>query len=451
MDNSTVKVQAPASAPASTAAPSRTAFDHLDTLVRVTSVQSWIYLSILFAVGVGAVVFAMLYQVPTKVDGEGLLLIQQDRLVLVRASATGRLASLKARPGDWVDAGAVIGRIAQEELQDQIHQAKARLADLRSQHEELTRFEEAERQSKAAAIARVRDAIDHARNDGMEKQKIARRLVVGADRLRAEKKMGDLELLESREKLYDVRDYLNKGEIRLADLDLDQVTAENTRKRANLERRLKIGELETKLKLDLEKLERTSRVVSPARGQVAQVQSAIGGLVHEGAPVVLLHAPKVERGPDDDGPAYDTIVFVAAGEGKRIEPGNPVEVVPATVKREEHGFIRGSVVAISELPATRLAMEAALEHPELVESFLKRYAPGVVLRVQVKLDPDDRPMSRGDGSASRGPTNPFRWSSSSGRDQPLKTGTMCQASIVVERRRLIRLILPWTRKVSGTD
>ncbi len=59
---------------------------------------------------------------------------------------------------------------------------------------------------------------------------------------------------------------------------------------------------------------------------------------------------------------------------------------PATVKREEHGFIKGKVVAISELPATKLAMEAALEHPELVDAFLKRYAPGVLLRVHVKLD-----------------------------------------------------------------
>ena len=47
--------------------------------------------------------------------------------------------------------------------------------------------------------------------------------------------------------------------------------------------------------------------------------------------------------------------------------------------------LRGKVVAISELPATRQAMEAALEHPELVDAFLKRYAPGVVLRVQIKL------------------------------------------------------------------
>ena len=92
--------------------------------------------------------------------------------------------------------------------------------------------------------------------------------------------------------------------------------------------------------------------------------------------MVLLHAPRSGRGADDPTSPYDAIVFVSAGEGKRIEAGDPAEVVPSTVKREEHGFIRGRVVDIAELPATKLAMEAALEHPELVNAFLKRYAPG---------------------------------------------------------------------------
>ena len=124
---------------------------------------------------------------------------------------------------------------------------------------------------------------------------------------------------------------------------------------------------------------------------------------------------------------------------------------PATVKREEHGFIRGHVVAISELPATRLAMEAALEHPELVDAFLKRYAPGVLLRVHVKLKERVPPSGVGVEPATIRARQPFRWSSSSGRAQPLKTGTMCQAAIVVEKRQLISLILPWTKRVVGAD
>ena len=345
------------------ASPTWTAFDQLDTLVRVTTVQGWIYLSVLFAVGVGSIAFAFLYQVPTKVNGEGLLLIERDALVRVRASATGRLAALGPRLGDWVNAGDVIGRIAQEELEDRIQETKEKLADMGRQDRELTQFEHTERESKPAAMARVRETVLNAHRDGLDKLKIADRVVEGANRLRFDKHLGDLELLESREKLYDVRDALNKGESRLADLELEGVTAEYARKRAQLERKLKIGELETRLRLDRDKLERTARIVSPVRGQVAQVLTTMGGLVQEGAPVVLLHSPRSGQGADEPGLPYDAIVFVSAGDGKKVEAGHPVEVVPSTVKREEYGFIRGRVVAIAELPATKLAMEAALEHP----------------------------------------------------------------------------------------
>jgi HlyD family secretion protein len=178
--------------------------------------------------------------------------------------------------------------------------------------------------------------------------------------------------------------------------------------------------------------------------------SARDELVREGAPVVLLHSPKTERGTDDTGTAYDAIVFVPAGEGKKINVRDKVEISPATVKREEHGFIRGRVVAVSELPATKLVMESALQHPELVESFLKRYAPGVLLRVQVRLDeawPEDLAYAK---KEKMSPNN-FHWSSVSGSVQPLKTGTMCQAAIVVEQRRLISLVLPWTKKLLGVE
>ena len=150
------------------------------------------------------------------------------------------------------------------------------------------------------------------------------------------------------------------------------------------------------------------------------------------APVVLLSSPKsTQPGTDDVGMDYESIVFVPAGEGKKIDEGNFVEVMPATVKREEHGFIHGRVVSVSELPATRLAMEAALQHPDLVEAFLKKYAPGVLLRVHVKLE--EVPGAVVDrGTKSTRPTlNVFRWSSSSGPEQQLKTGTMCEAAIVV--------------------
>ena len=62
-------------APESTTRPpadaSRLTFDQVDTLVRVTMVRTWVYLAAVFVVSGTAVAFALIYEVPTKVQGEG--------------------------------------------------------------------------------------------------------------------------------------------------------------------------------------------------------------------------------------------------------------------------------------------------------------------------------------------------------------------------------------------
>src|SRR5262245_42941345 len=109
----------------------RISSDQLDTLIRVTTVRGWVYLATLFAVTAGAVAFAVLYRVPTKVNGEGILLIQKDTLSQVRTRANGRLVELSVKLDDWVERGAEVGRISQDDLKDAIHEAESRLDELR--------------------------------------------------------------------------------------------------------------------------------------------------------------------------------------------------------------------------------------------------------------------------------------------------------------------------------
>jgi HlyD family secretion protein len=427
-------------------------FERLDTLVRVTTIQSWVYLATLFAVGVAAVAFAVFYRVPTKVMGEGILLIEDDAITQVRAQATGRLVGLRVKLRDPVAREMVIGEISQDDLKDAIHEAELKLKDLEDEHLELTRFEHGEQETHGTAMDRVAQATGQANKSAEHKLTIAERMNESTNRLRMQFVLGDLQLLESREKMFGIRDDINKGITRLAELDLEKTKAVNARLKAQLDRRLKIKQLQQKLTIDREKMARTSRIVSRFSGTVAQVVSTRDELVREGAPVVLLHSPKSELGVDDEEGAYDSIVFVPAGEGKKINKDDVVEVSPATVKRAEYGFIRGHVVSVSELPATKLAMESALQHSELVDTFLKRYAPGVVLRVHVKLDEAKTPLPPEFARAAARGTNRYEWSSSYyGRTRPLKTGTMCQAAIVVDNRRLISLVLPWTKELLGAN
>lgn len=424
--------------------------EQLDTLVRVTTVHAWISLATLFALCLAAVVFAIFYRVPKKVVGDGILLIKHDRLSQIRALGTGRIERLNVALGDEVHPGTEIGRVLQADLQDTIAETRARISELQKEDVLLTEFEGNEKKTQVEAIARLKESITRTIDNAKEGLNVALEILAGSQRLRLISQLSKLDYLKDLQQKYTIQNDLNNGLTKLREVDLTWLTSENQRRRARLQRQLEISRLLTKLKLEEEKLRRTSRIESHAHGTVTQILTAVDQFVQEGAPVVLLSSPKeTQAGTDDVDTAYDSIVFVPAGEGKRIDKGNSVEVMPATVKREEHGFIKGTVIAVSELPATRMAMEAALQHPDLVDTFLKRYAPGVLLRVHVKLQRD--PPTPESGNVLGQKLNGFLWSSSSGARQPLKTGTMCEAAIVVKEQPLITLLLPWLKKSLGAE
>ncbi len=348
--------------------------EQLDTLVRVTTFHAWISLGTLFAVCAGAILFAFFYRVPKKVVGEGILLINRDRLTQVRALGTGRLVGLNVSLGTKVEPNKEIGEIYQEDLRDTIRETEARLDQLSNEHQRLLQFESNERNTQDQALNRLKDAINRTVENSKEGLRVAVRIVEGSERLRLISQLSNLDYLKDLQQKYTIQNDLNNGVSKLAELELTRLTSENARLRARLQRELEISKLSTKLVLDTQKLKRTSRIVSHVQGTVTQILTAADEYVREGAPVVLLSSPKeTASGLDFAGP-YECVVFVPAGEGKKIDVDNFVEIMPATIKREEHGFIHGKVVAVSELPATRLAMEASLQHPDLVETFLKRYA-----------------------------------------------------------------------------
>ncbi|APW62514.1 NHLP bacteriocin system secretion protein [Paludisphaera borealis] len=423
------------------------ALEDLDALVEVTSPHAWASLTTLFLICGAAVTFAFLYEVPKKVHGDGILLIDKDTLAQVRSHGDGRLASLDVKLGDRVAKGLKIGLLSQENLKDEIHETQTRLDELRNEDVRLTEFEQDERKTQELAVHQLRQTLQTTIDNNRIGLKVAEMIKDGSERLRSRNQLSNLDLLESLEKLYEIRNNVDVGGTKIAELSLTWLTAENARRKTALQRRLEINRLETKLDLERAKLDRTSRIIAPVEGKVTQILTAVNEMVHEGSPVVLLSTERTDSAADEVRGPSECIVFVAAGEGKKINVGDHVEVVPATVKREEHGFIHGRVAAVSEMPATKLAMETALPHPDLVESFLKKYAPGVLLRVHIHLE--ERPAGR---LADDGPrNNRFRWSSRSGSAQTLKTATMCEAAVVVERQRLIHLVVPWTRKLLGAD
>ena len=137
-------------------------------------------------------------------------------------------------------------------------------------------------------------------------------------------------------------------------------------------------------------------------------------------------------GPDATGraaraPSLVAVLYVPPRDGKKLRPGMAVEVTPATVQREEHGFVLGRVRRIAEFPSSTAGMTRTLQNDQLVRTLAGDGAP---YEVEVALEAD--------AAAASG----LRWSSGRGPAFAVNSGTMCEARVTVRQVRLLGLAIP---------
>ncbi len=172
------------------------------------------------------------------------------------------------------------------------------------------------------------------------------------------------------------------------------------------------------------RLEQTSQVVSPYEGTVREIRADEGQIVTAGSALIGLERV--------GGPLY-AVVFIPT-EGKRIQPGMSAQVAPVTVKREEYGFMLGTVTFVSGQPATPQGMMRVLRNPALAEQLSGQAAP---FMVEVALSTDAEAMSG------------FQWSSPGGPPLQVESGTLCEVRVVVREQRPISLVIPLVRRKLG--
>lgn len=417
------------------------ALEQLDSAVRIVTLRRWYYLAALFLTLGAFGAFACAYQVPLKVDGRGIMLAKVSRdgnlLMQVTAPGAGRLKAVNVEIGSVVRVGDVLAEIDRDDLRDAIKAAEADLARLVHEDAELSRFDETEAGLKVEALAKVEETLRRNLQLDVSRLDSHRKIATADQGLNARRMLSDGDALKSRAAADAVESAIGSTRARLHELSFTRVEDQITRRREKLKRTLAIRDAETKRALLREQFERESKVVSPYAGKVVDLMLTPHAPIEKGTPAALL------RPETDETPPMEAIVFVPAGQGKKIRVGDAVEVSLDTTRREEHGFIWGSVRSISEIPATERAMMAELKHKALVASFLEQQQDRVLLDIHVALRERRLPSPRG------ATVNHLVWSSTSGAAQRVSTGTLCSASIVVERRPLVALALPWLRHMTG--
>jgi HlyD family secretion protein len=364
--------------------------EQLDVMLQVTSPMGWIALSGLGVILAFALVWSIIGTIPITVEGQGIL-IRGAAVMDVTTSSQGRITDLTVKAGDQLKAGQVIARMDQPELRLKIENTKAQIAQMEGQSANL-------RTRGGSLVSQYQSQARELR----EKIVVQEGLV----------KKG----LLTKTTLMRTKEQLSATEALITQNQMTQSGQE-----------LKVDDLRRSLAEMEEKLAGSTEVTSPYGGRVLEVTVSSGTLIAPGQRLLTLEPLEG---------ALETVIYIAAGEGKKVRPGMDVRIAPSTVKPEEYGFLLGTVRQVSDFPVTPEGLRRVLRNDKLADELIGKSAP---IEIVASLKPDKETPSG------------FKWSSSQGPPTQVYSGTLAKGTVVVEDRKPISYILPIVRKSFGTS
>jgi HlyD family secretion protein len=401
--------------------------ERLNELVKVTSPKSWLAIAAIWGLLIAALIWGIFGEIPKKVHGGGII-IQSGGIVDVNSVASGKLVRFLHKQGDVVKKGEIIAILAQPELEVMIKNEEAHLKEVRNRLKKVSGIESKENAMKRELATRQQSILEQAIKSKREQISFLKEQIENQEQLVKEGLLTKEVLQNTRQRLSnsqtDIDQYAN--DLKNVNLSLFESSANkelqiNSIEANILEVERRIEELKAKLKIE-------SEIRSEFDGRIIELRANIGEVIRPGSPLVSMEV----MASDEKAATLDAIVYVSPAEGKNVKVGMPVKIAPSTVEVEEWGYIEGKVSSVSEYPATPEGMYRVLGNKELVNNFLKGTPP---IAVQITLLSDSTTFSK------------FKWTSVKGPEVEIKSGTLCQADIIIETQKPIVLLFPALKRV----
>lgn len=393
--------------------------EQLNNVMQLSDANSWLLLWACACLLATGLVWGVWGTVPNRVHASGIL-INSAGLSDVVSVAAGQVTSLAVDVGDDVRPGEVIARIAQPELIAEVESQRAQLAEMKRNLEKSRELSTQDVQLKASATSSQRIGLRSQIDASLQEQRdLNQKLLTQQELLDKGLVTQDTVLITRR----DLRSAENN--VKSLQAQLERTVSDTfSIKRAN-ETELqtdanRIQDLERRIELSVDKLQRQAEIVSTQVGRVVEVRASVGDVISPGMPIVSL-----ERTAEKGGLA--ALLYVDSRVGKRVQPGMKVNLAPSVVRRERHGVMLGKVTLVEGFASTRRGMMRVLHNESLVDAFMADTASApIALRVRLDVDPAT-------------PTG-YRWSSGRGPNLVLSSGTRLDAAITTDTQRPISLM-----------
>jgi len=402
--------------------------------------QRWIHLSdhdqvgvCLAAMGSALVGWALVWQIPTEVSGQGVFLFSNNAAIL-NARAGGQVIKINAKVGDQVKKGQVLMTLYLPVLARQLQQEKGNLAQLQRINSDLDHRDRMQLQAEATtrdtALAKLAD--DRKRYQGLQ--------TVYASKLR------NLDWLSQRQvvaplsnDVVGAQQALTSTSVNLDDVKINakKVVANYQQVKVTLEtaaqqRRYQIDDLKRQIKVTEAKIAYEGLIEADRDGTVLDLQVTPGQTVGTGQRLGTIGRPDQ---PSGNKLPLEVVAYFSPADARRLPLGLPVEVVPLWNQRGRFGGITGKVKRVLTLPATADDISTTIGNPQLAQELSKN---GPVMRVDISLDRDPASV---DG---------YRWTLSGGSSVfRIRDGLTAVGHAYVEWRTPISYVLPGLRSLTG--
>lgn len=401
--------------------------EQLDMLIRVVTPNAWLALAPLMALIVLAIAWSWLGSLPVTVEGRCILL-NPTGLADVVSAVSGRVIEMPVRVGDTVREGQEIARVAQPDLADRIEKAEARLRELEAEGRVVRAFSVRSEALTAEGLIRNRANLESQVKAAVARSELAAERALVQERLRQDGLVTARTVVTTRQEKVQADLEAESLRNQIKQLELRRLEAEKLTRNEVASSEAQINEARRALDSLRETRKQAASIVSLYSGRVVELKSTPGALVGPGSSVLT-----VERTGETG--ALEAVAYIPAADGKKVRSGMDAQIVPSTVRREEHGFMVGQVSYVADYPATPQSMVLRLQNEALAKELAGAAPP---FEVRATLIP--APTASG-----------YRWSSATGAPVGLTGGTLCQADIIVDRQRPISLVIPILRKSLGVE
>lgn len=389
----------------------------INEMIQIIPSLGWLALTMMFLVVIVGLLWLFFGSIYYKVHADGII-INEGGVYEVFSTGSGRVKDIPVAEGAFVKAGDVILTLSQPVMSEKIRSIKEQIKAIENKYKDLKQL--------ALKNYRMQSRADQLRIEGVERDLHALEKQV---ELYNEKKNNEESLfkdgliskntlINTKQSLMDYVEKIRAKKNEARELEAKQNILKQDFEEKSFKLDFEVEDKERELREKLKELEQYSKVVATKSGKLIEMKVSRGDHINVGSPVGIIESSNSNESE------LKAVLYVNISDGKKVKKGLAAQLVPSTVKKEEHGFLLSSVENISFYPSTIESMNKTFRNNRLAEMFLQKNA---VYEVTLKIHKKE---------------GKHQWSSKKGLDISLSSGTMCSASIIVEERAPAMLFLP---------